>query len=102
MPAIEAFAAVGRPVQRNVIAGAYVPDPFADRLDNPGPFVADDGGQRVLRRPGHEVPVAVAHADRLYLYEDLTGFRRAKVDGSNVERDSRAVEHGSFDLHDHD
>jgi S-(hydroxymethyl)glutathione dehydrogenase/alcohol dehydrogenase len=69
-----------------VVARRDCGDACADGLDDPGPFVAEDDRERIGRRPGDDVPVAVADAARVETDDDLAVARIRQLDLLDAER----------------
>ena len=83
---IKAIAATGRPVQRNKITLGNLRNTLADFSNNARSFMARHERKRMLRVAGHEMPIAVANADRFNLDEYFALLGQLQVDLSNDKR----------------
>ena len=78
--AVEAFAAVRRPVQRHAVTGLHMRDARTDGFHVAGAFVPVHNGHGMLGVAGQHVPVAATDARRRDAHQHLTHLRRLQVD----------------------
>ena len=66
-----------------MIAGFHPANARAHGFNNAGAFVAWHHRQRVLGSPGHQVPVAMAHAGRGDFNQNFAGVGTGEINGFN-------------------
>jgi hypothetical protein len=98
--AVLALAALRREERHGVVADGQVAHAAADRLHDPGAFVAEHG-RRVARRIGarRRVEVGVADAAGDEPDEHLARARLGQVELLHLERLAEPLQHGCAHLH---
>ena len=99
MLAVEALAAGGTPVEDDVIAGLDVGHARADGIDHARAFMPADDGQRVARRAGDEMIIAVADAAGGELDAHFARARLGEVERFDGEGGVRLAQQRRLNLH---
>ena len=83
-----------------MIPGLHAGHARTDFADNPGAFMAEDGGEKPLRiKPIQRVGIRVANASCHDFDQDFAGFGAIQINGFDGERLFRLPSHGGARFH---